>query len=73
MTILIKRGYCTVPNIKNAVSAILLSYPDFKSEDGVKYKLDGFVQTENGFEPIYVETDEVSESEALEILLGGAS
>jgi len=62
-----------VPNLKKIVSATLLSYPSIKSENGTNYKLDGFAQTEEGFEPVYIETDEVNDSEALEILLGGVS
>lgn len=71
MIISTKRGCFTVPNRKNIINPALLSYPEFKTKDGVRYKRIGFGQTENGFEPIYEETDELSDAEAFQYLFGG--
>ena len=61
-------------NYKQLVSpALLLSYPQFKMVDGVNMKLVFFNMTNDGPVPIYEETDEVSEQQALEILMGGAT
>lgn len=59
-------------NLKNMFSPALLSYPKIKVEDGKHYKLDHFEMTENGAEPVYVETEEISEEEAFAILIGEA-
>lgn len=58
-------------DFKYIITSALLTYPQFKTENGVTYKLDSFEQTENGFEPHYVETDEIGEEEALNIIIGG--
>ena len=49
----------------------MLLCPEFITEDGVRKKLAGYEQTENGFVPAYEETQEISTEEALSILLGG--
>ena len=54
------------------ISSAVLTYPEYKTENGATYKLDSFQQTENGFVPHYIETDEISQEEALNIILGGA-
>ena len=58
-------------DIKAIITPALLTNPQFKTENGVHYKLDHFEQTERGFVPVYTETDEVSEAEALDFLFGG--
>ena len=58
-------------DFKNIATPSLLSYPKIKTENGIHYKLESFVQTSNGFDPVYVETDDISIEEALNIILGG--
>lgn len=56
---------------KLITSAIFLN-PQYKTIDGVDYQLEGFSETEDGFEPIYTESEKISDEQALNILLGGA-
>lgn len=57
-------------NFAKIITPTLLTFPKFKYENGKFYKLDRFAETENGFEPVYVETDEVDEAEAFNIIFG---
>lgn len=58
-------------NRKVMSQSLYLSYPEYKTEGGKNYKIDYFQMTENGYVPVYIETDEVSTEQALSILLGG--
>ena len=62
-----------MPDFKNIVSPALFAYPQHKTENGTDYELSHFVQTENGFAPVYVECETISNDEALNIILGGDS
>ena len=53
------------------ISPTFLSFPVYKYEDGKYYKLDHFEETESGFTPVYIETDEVDDAEAFNIIFGG--
>ena len=55
---------------RKIVSPDLLVYPTFKEEDGVSYKLDHYDMTENGLVPVYVETAEISDEQAFNIIMG---
>ena len=57
---------------RKIVTPAILSYPEIKTVDGQNYKLQGFQQTQNGFEPIYTETDELTSDQVVSILMGGA-
>lgn len=50
--------------------ALLASYPEYKTENGINYKIDHYEMTENGIGPVYVETNEVSPEQAFNILMG---
>ena len=55
----------------NAIaSPALFTYPKFKTENGVHYELSHFEQTNDGFVPVYVESEEISDEEALAIMMG---
>lgn len=60
-----------MPDLGKIATAALLSYPEFKTENGIRYKRIGFEQTKNGYTPLYEETDEISDGEAFDILFGG--
>ena len=60
-------------DMKKLITPALLAYPTFKNENGVNKKLSHFEITEDGIVPVYVETDEISEDEALNIILGGGA
>lgn len=57
-------------DFKNILTPAVLAYPNFITEDGVNKKLSGFEKNDEGFVPIYELTNEVSEEEALSIMLG---
>ena len=57
-------------NLKKMFSPALLSYPKFKTEDGKNYKLDHFEMTDDGAEPVYVETEELSMEQIASVLMG---
>lgn len=58
-------------DLKFVFSPMTTNFPNFKVVDGVNMKLDHYDVTVDGIIPVYVETDEVSEEQALAILLGG--
>ena len=61
-------------DLGNIISPELLSiYPQYKSEDGKAYKLESFEIANGEISPLYAETEEIPYTEAVEILLGGAS
>ena len=56
---------------KKVITPAILAFPKFIEEDGIRKKISGYLKTDDGIVPIYEETSEISEDEALSILLGG--
>lgn len=59
-----------MPSYKKLITPALLAYPKFKMENDINLKLAYFQMTDDGAIPVYEQTDEVSEEEALSIMLG---
>ena len=57
-------------DIRKLITPAVFAYPQFQTIDGVKQKLSHFEITDDGVVPVYVETDEIGDSEALDIILG---
>lgn len=57
---------------KNVITPAVLAIPEFIDDGGIRKKISGYVKTENGLDPVYEPTDEISQSDAFNIIFGGA-
>lgn len=55
------------------ITPAIFAIPEFTEEDGIRKKISGYAMTENGIVPIYEPTEDISNEEAFEILMGGAT
>ena len=59
-----------MPNLSDLITPAFLTYPQYKMVDGVNMKLQYFDKINGKTVPVYEPTDEVSEEQALAIMLG---